>query len=101
MAKDYATSFYKGAAWRKCSKGFMQSKNYTCERCGNIAVICHHKVYITPDNIHDLNITLSWSNLEALCATCHQHEHFRGDICANGLVFDSNGNLIQKINTPH
>ncbi|TYR78446.1 HNH endonuclease [Priestia megaterium] len=96
MAKDYATAFYKGTAWRKCSKGFMQSKNYVCERCGGIAVICHHKTYITPENIHDPNITLNWMNLEALCQTCHQHEHFIGKICVDGLTFDSKGNLIRK-----
>ncbi|PEW67196.1 HNH endonuclease [Bacillus cereus] len=96
MAKDYAKAFYNGAAWRKCKDGFMQSKNYLCERCGGIAVICHHKQYITPQNIHDPNITLSWNNLEALCMTCHTQEHLSGGICAEGLAFDSKGNLIQK-----
>lgn len=97
MAKDYALSFYKGRAWIKCRDGYMQSQHYVCERCGELAEICHHKIYISPENIHDPNITLNWDNLEALCRTCHQHEHFKdGDICAEGLAFDTNGNLIQK-----
>ncbi|MBG9937441.1 HNH endonuclease [Bacillus tropicus] len=96
MAKNYAKAFYNGASWRKCKNGFMQSKHYLCERCGDIAVICHHKQYITPQNINNPNITLNWDNLEALCQTCHNQEHHSGDICANGLVFDNKGNLIQK-----
>ncbi|MEC2868909.1 HNH endonuclease [Bacillus bombysepticus] len=96
MAKDYAKSFYNSATWRKCKDGFMQSKHYLCERCGDIAVICHHKRYITPQNINNPNITLNWDNLEALCQTCHNQEHHSSEICANGLAFDSKGNLIQK-----
>lgn len=74
----------------------MLSKNYICERCGNTAVIVHHKTYITPNNINDPNITLNWDNLEALCATCHQHEHFiNTQVTAEGLAFDSSGNLVK------
>ncbi|PKG22734.1 HNH endonuclease [Niallia nealsonii] len=96
MAKDYAASFYNGTKWRKCSKGYMQSMNYICERCGDLASICHHKEYITPQNINDFNITLNWTNLEALCQTCHNQEHHSSEICVTGLAFDSKGNLIQK-----
>ena len=75
----------------------MQSVNYICERCGELAVICHHKEHITPQNKHDSNITLNWNNLEALCMTCHNQEHFsEGSICADGLSFDNNGNLVKK-----
>lgn len=95
MAKDYAKSFYNSAAWRKCSRGYMQSQNYVCERCGDIATICHHKMHITPSNISDPSITLSWGNLEALCQTCHNQEHHGGAICASGLSFDGKGNLIK------
>ena len=78
----------------------MQSVNYICVRCGDIATICHHKTYITPENINDPNVTLNWNNLEALCQTCHNLEHHSGGIVAEGLTFDSKGNLIQK-NTPN
>lgn len=96
MAQDYAVSFYKSTEWEKCRDAFMESKNYICERCGGLAKICHHKTYITPQNINDPNITLSWDNLEALCQDCHTREHLSGEICAKGLAFDSNGNLIQS-----
>lgn len=96
MAKDYAKSFYHSQQWRSTQRAYMISKNYICERCGKVASIVHHKTYITPGNIHDPNITLNWDNLEALCSTCHQNEHFlKGGVTAEGLAFDENGNLIQ------
>lgn len=95
MAQDYAAAFYKSNEWIKCRDSFMESKHYICERCGELAKICHHKVYITPQNIHDPGVTLNWANLEALCRTCHQHEHYvDGEICAEGLSFNSKGELI-------
>lgn len=96
MAHDYAKAFYTGSAWDKCKRGYMQSQHYICERCGDMAIICHHKEYITPENIHDPNITLNWDNLEALCQTCHSQEHHSKGITRNGLAFDSKGNLVQS-----
>lgn len=94
MAKEYAKSFYKGRAWEKCRDGYMESKYYICERCGGVAVICHHKKHITPANINDPSITLNWANLEALCMDCHNVEHMSSSATAKGLIFDSGGNLI-------
>ena len=49
-----------------------------------------------PYNITDPNITLNWDNLEALCRTCHQNEHFiTGCVTAKGVGFDEDGNLIK------
>lgn len=78
----------------------MQSQHYICERCGKVAIICHHKQYISPENINNPNITLNWNNLEALCQTCHNLEHHSSNVIAEGLSFNSEGNLIQK-DTPH
>lgn len=98
MAKDYARSFYQSRKWKDTQKAYMLSKNYICERCGGVAIIVHHKTYISPTNIHDPNITLNWDNLEALCRTCHQNEHFLENkgVTAQGLKFDSNGNLVKE-----
>lgn len=47
-----------------------------CERCHSaLGFIVHHKKYITPENINDPNITLSWDNLEYICQDCHNIEH--------------------------
>ena len=98
MAKDYAKEFYKSTAWVKCRNSFMDSKNNVCERCGDVAVICHHKEHITPDNISDPNITLNWDNLQALCIECHNAIHGKSQTIRDDLTFDSAGNLQH---TPH
>lgn len=80
----------------------MMSQHYICERCGGVARVVHHKVYITPRNINDLAITLDWENLEALCMDCHNAEHIKGGsyerkpACQEGLEFDANGNLVES-----
>lgn len=94
MAKKYALSFYKSKEWIKCRDGFMKSKHYICERCGGLAYIVHHKKHITPNNINNPNITLNWDNLQALCLECHNKIHGNSKVCADGLSFDENGNLI-------
>lgn len=93
--KGNARRFYSSTVWRKTQAAFMASRHYTCERCGRAARIVHHKVYITPQNIDDVNITLSWDNLEALCLECHNTEHGSGAGIAEGLRFDEQGNLVQ------
>lgn len=95
MSMGEARAFYSSKAWIKCRDGYMRSQHYICERCGGVAVICHHKKYITPANIHDPEITLNWDNLEALCFDCHQREHFAASATREGLMFDETGNLIQ------
>ena len=97
MAKDYAKKFYASSAWIRTQAAFMESKNYICERCGDVACIVHHKKHINPRNINDPGITLSWNNLEALCQSCHNKEHLgKGGACKSGLQFNEQGELIEK-----
>jgi len=54
-----------------------------CERCyasGKIVpgTQVHHKIRLTPHNIHRPEISLNWANLELLCDDCHHEEHERG-----------------------
>jgi 5-methylcytosine-specific restriction endonuclease McrA len=104
--KEYAEWFYKSPMWRKNRAAFLKSKFYVCERCqnrngrGNIA---HHKIYITPENIYDDEVTLNWDNLECLCQTCHNKEHHRDEeeVTREGLRFNENGQLVEEnANTP-
>ena len=79
--KKYARNFYKSTAWEQTREAYLKSVGGLCERClkkGLIvpAYIVHHKVYISPDNINDPDVTLNWNNLEALCQACHNGEHF-------------------------
>lgn len=95
--KEWAKPFYTSTAWRKTQRAYMESKHYVCERCGKPAYIVHHKTYLTPKNIGDPAITLAWDNLEALCQTCHQHEHFiNNQVTAPGLRFDASGQLTKE-----
>ena len=94
--KPYAKKFYRSKEWLRCRQSYIASKYGLCERCADVGKIVHHKRYITPENIHDPSITLNHANLELLCATCHQHEHYKKDnAIAEGLMFDSNGDLIR------
>lgn len=105
MAKDYAERFYKSTAWKTTRAAYLSHVRGQCERCMrefhqgkrrlediNPAVIVHHKRYITPDNINDPRVTLSWENLEAICADHHNKEHK-----AHGrrYFFDKEGNLVE------
>ncbi|UWP69737.1 HNH endonuclease [Subdoligranulum variabile] len=51
-----------------------------CEQCLKTGLvkpgeIVHHKVHLTPDNINDPEVSLSWNNLELLCRDCHAKAH--------------------------
>lgn len=86
--------FYRSQAWRKARAAYLDARCYVCERCGGAASIVHHKRYITPENVNDPSVTLSFDNFEALCIDCHNAEHFGTGSTAPGLSFDGNGNLI-------
>ena len=92
--KEWAKSFYLGKAWKHTSKAYMQSKGYICERCGEAAKICHHRVHLTRDNITSLEFALCWDNLEALCQECHNREHKKKKR-KRRYGFDEEGNIIQ------
>jgi 5-methylcytosine-specific restriction endonuclease McrA len=94
MAQEYARAFYNSKAWQRCRDNFMLSKIYQCERCGGIAAIAHHKTHITPGNINDPAVTLSWDNLQALCTDCHNKVHGNTAATAKGISFDAAGNVV-------
>ena len=73
--RAFAKKFYKSAAWKSCREAYLQSVDYTCERCGEAALIVHHKIYIDEDTINDPTVSLNWENLEAVCLACHNAEH--------------------------
>lgn len=101
MAKDWAIGFYKSKAWKECRASYISSVNGLCERClDNNKIVpgveVHHKIYLSPDNINDPEITLSFENLELLCSSCHSIEHNtkHKEVVRNGLKFDNFGNLV-------
>ena len=80
IMKEYAKKFYSSKAWKNCREAYKASRGGLCERClakglYNPGVIVHHKIYLTPENIGNPNITLQWENLELVCRQCHDEEH--------------------------
>lgn len=80
--KDYAKSLYKSKAWQKTREAYARSVGGLCEICWKNGVlrpgeIVHHKIPITPDNINDPTITLSFDNLQLVCRDHHAQIHDR------------------------
>jgi 5-methylcytosine-specific restriction endonuclease McrA len=102
VARDFSRAFYRSKAWEKTRNAYIKSVQYQCERCRRLgfcspAEIVHHKVHLTPDNINDPYVTLSFDNLEALCRKCHAAEH--PEIYGSGspcrVEFDVNGDVVE------
>lgn len=94
--REFAKKFYLSAAWKKTRAYIFNRDMGLCVRCGKPGEIVHHKIYLTPQNIDDVNISLSEDNLELLCRECHAIEHEGEQPTASGLVFDKDGNIVEK-----
>lgn len=51
-----------------------------CERCFSVgrlepAKVVHHKEHLTPDNVGDPSVAVSYDNLQRLCQDCHAEVH--------------------------
>ena len=101
MAKEFAKPFYHSRAWQKCRTGYVASVQGFCETClskGRVrpGKICHHTIWLTPENITDPNISLNWNYLRYDCQDCHNSEHFgNSEPVAEGLAFDEFGELVK------
>jgi 5-methylcytosine-specific restriction endonuclease McrA len=92
--KEYAKSFYLSQSWRSCRESYYKKQNGICERCGSAGDIVHHKIYISPENINNPKITLSFSNLELLCKECHNKEHLKKSKSNLRYSIDESGNVL-------
>ena len=100
MAADWAQQFYSSTHWKKCREGFIAYKRGLCERCLAKGIIkagrdVHHKVHLTPQNVTDPSIALSWDNLELLCSDCHAQEHGEGKRKNRRYAVDAFGRVIE------
>ena len=78
--REFAAEFYSSPAWKACRRAYAKSVGGLCEACLERGVytpgeIVHHKIHLSPDNIDDPEITLSWSNLQLVCRDCHGRIH--------------------------
>lgn len=99
MAQEFAERFYKSHAWQACRASYLITPIESpcgivppgvCERCFSygelsIAKVVHHKTHLTPQNIDDPAVTLSFDNLERLCQLCHAFVH--SDVTDPRVVF--------------
>ena len=104
MARDFARAFYKSAQWKHARESYITA-HPLCEPClksGRVTIgqIVHHIVHLSPENINDHSISLSFDNLETVCRDCHAKEHpeiYGKDSPAEPVryAFDEDGNLIR------
>lgn len=76
----WAESFYSSGAWKKTREIILKRDAYLCADCMKQnkltpAEEVHHITELTPENINDPSVTLSPSNLVALCRECHRARH--------------------------
>lgn len=109
--------FYNSKRWKQLADTYRLDKYNICERCGHPTWrmnnpkykqlkaqgkdvrygIVHHKEYIDDVKINNAYVTLNYNNLELLCSSCHNEEHFNKSLeVRNDVMFDEEGNVIAK-----
>lgn len=104
MAKEFSKWFYNSSQWRKTRKAFIKYRQSIdgglCEMCKEkMGYIVDHKIELTPYNINNPDISLSFNNFQYLCHNCHNKKTFRkwGE---QKYEFDDNGMVVPKLKTP-
>ena len=97
---DNQKAFYSSQAWKDARRNYKKSVGGLCEMClskGIItpAEIVHHKIPLNNKNVSDLNISLGWCNLQALCRQCHAkaHEDMYAERTGKRYTIDNNGRV--------
>lgn len=97
---NQATGFYNSAAWKETRQNYKRSMGYLCERCMKRGIIqsadvVHHIVPLTEQTVNDLNLSLNWDNLQALCTKCHAEVHAEiNGRRAKRYNIDKNGKVV-------
>lgn len=78
--KPWAEEFYSSLAWKNVRELIKKRDQYLCQDClkkgkFTAAEEVHHIVELTPERVHDPEITLNPSNLISLCKSCHRIRH--------------------------
>lgn len=92
---ETTTQFYNGDDWAQCKAQVTQERlkggALYCEHCGKIilksfnpnqnnnkgAVVYHHKIYLTNQNVNDASIAINPENIAVLHWQCHNEVHNR------------------------
>ncbi|MEN0650593.1 HNH endonuclease signature motif containing protein [Caldifermentibacillus hisashii] len=75
-------SFYASDEWIRLRLNLINERGNKCEHCGKVIakskdIIGHHKIELTPENVHDHTISLNPSKIELVCFDCHNKTHKR------------------------
>lgn len=92
---DNTTQFYNGQDWANCKAQVTQERlkdgALYCEHCGKLilksfnpnaknnkgAIVYHHKIYLTNENVNDASISINPQNIAVLHWQCHNEVHNR------------------------
>lgn len=99
MAREFSRGFYKSYNWKNTREYVFKRDDGLCQDCLGRGVVkygeeVHHKIFLTPENINDMNITLAEENLILLCKECHRRRHTKNTTTREGLLFNEFGELI-------
>ncbi len=99
--KEFARAFYTSPAWRKARRAYIAKRKAQdgglCEKCNDaLGYIVHHIVWLTPENINDVNVSLNQNNMQYVCLKCHNGikdmENREG--LKRRYAFDGDGNIV-------
>lgn len=83
MAKyQVLQNFYASDKWINLRLLLINERGNYCEHCKrmiikSVDIIGHHEIELTPENVHDHNISLNPFNIKLVCFDCHQIIHKR------------------------
>ena len=101
MAGMTRKEFYHSMAWRRCRDAYINARFIVdggmCEVCRReLGRIVHHKIWLTDQNVHDLDVALNPRNLRLECWTCHNKEADPERETPGRVRYGPDGEIIQK-----
>jgi hypothetical protein len=75
-------TFLASEKWINFRMLLISERGNKCQKCGkviatSIDIIGHHKIELTPENVHDYNVSLNPNNVDLVCFDCHNQIHNR------------------------
>lgn len=85
-------SFYASEEWINLRLTLINERGNVCSHCKEIIarskdLIGHHRVELTPENVHDVMISLNPDNIDLVCFDCHNKMHNRFGYKAERKVY--------------
>lgn len=99
MAREFAKRFYASKEWLRCRASYIAERQAIdggmCETCHERpGYIVHHTVWLTPENINDLDVALNHKLLRYDCLVCHNKEEERENAEPERYRFGEDGDVL-------